>query len=206
MNNVSVRQRTTSPSRSLVLEGSKVEPPIKRVKRGFRAQAIPSRCAMSFERCPAWLWSARRSEFTQIWMLAKDAMRLEHEFLTTWDNFKDKIRIIEGSMATAPMVDIWLLSGSRMFLQSLIQGIPVQIPVMVWVYPIGRRHPSNIAPNVDWFTVPHSQVGGCHHDIRNVWFATSSPIQGRVRPNRSDIGACHQAFRAPHSMQPGFGL
>jgi hypothetical protein len=115
---------------------------------------------MSFERCQS-------SDFSQIWMSATNAMMLGRDFLTTWDHFKDKICIIEGLMETTPIVDIWLISGSRMFLHMVIQGISAQLPVMLWVYPIGqRRQPGNIASNVDWFTVPHSSFCKVHQEIQ----------------------------------------
>jgi hypothetical protein len=135
-------------------------PPVKRVKQGFRAPMSPKICGVAFESVPAWLWVARLSDFSQIYVSDPDSQRLLKEFATTWEQFKDKLRIIENVGWINIEVDVWFLSGSRCFLQRMAPRIPALTPMVSWLYPAGRRKPPDQTLGSRWISICHSQVGG----------------------------------------------
>jgi hypothetical protein len=129
----------------------------KRVKRGFRHLSLPITCGVIFEDLPAWLWGLRLAEISKIYLSPQSAQVIQHRFQSTWGHVESKLVIVDDQLLHGKGVDIWLVSGSRSFLASVV--LPSQAPILSWLYPVGRRKPSN-TPLAQWVTVCHNQVGG----------------------------------------------
>lgn len=129
----------------------------KRVKRGFRSPVDPKSCGVMFESVPAWLWAIRLSEVSKIFLTHEAEMVLRTGFETTWAHFRDKLVVVAPAQVVDLRVDVWLISGSQGFIDSVMMVIST--PVVVWLFPWGRRKPAH-SGEITWTRVSHSQVGG----------------------------------------------
>jgi hypothetical protein len=156
-------------------------PAVKRVTRGFREAIVPRTCGiLMFEAKPAWLWAARLSDFSRIYITVQHAQILRQEFASTWEHVSDKLKLCEGKEILNVKVDMWLLSGSRSFLGNL-GGISPHIPMVAWAYPIGRAKPPSTVGSV-WVSVCHSQVGGATNITGVFWFRNLPAFQVEADP------------------------
>ena len=142
---------------SLFIERGSQNQGCKLVKRGFRMPIAPKTCGIVFEEVPAWLWSIRASDFSQMLIPQTCELMLRQHFTSTWEYFESKLVIISAEMIGAVEADIWFVSGSRSFLER--QALPETTPVVAWLFPTGRRKPENSGTGV-WIKIAHSQVGG----------------------------------------------
>ena len=133
--------------------------PLKLVKRGFRDQSEPLSCGIVFESMPAWLWALRLSDWAKIYITDTDELRLRQYHLSTWTQVSNRLKIVASVMDTgvSRSVNVWFLSGSRSFLDTVVT--PDGFPRLMWIERCGRRRPPD-TPRDKWFSVSHETVGG----------------------------------------------
>lgn len=117
----------------------------------------PKTCGIVFEEIPAWLWSIRLSDFSQVFISQRNELMLRQRSASTWSYFESKLVVTSEAMVGLVVADIWFVSGSRSFLEA--QAVPESTPVVAWLYPTGRQKPENSC-NTTWIKIAHSQVGG----------------------------------------------
>jgi hypothetical protein len=132
-------------------------PTSKRVKRGFKGLRKPLVGGVIFESAPTWLWALRLSEFSKLAITQECELELRASFTTTWDHVSSKLVPIKQSQIASTPVDIWFVSGSRRFVESL--AINSGAAVATWLYPTGRSKPPNLH-QTSWVKLAHNQVGG----------------------------------------------
>ena len=113
--------------------------------------------------------------------------------------------MIDSELAVGgiPGVDVWLVSGSRAFIQTVLR--PLGTPTVGWMSDGGRRKPSDDGSGWSWTQVSHCMVGGVTKAVGMFGFVGMEAVNIPDDPIRRTIGSVIKYGERPTPCLLPFG-